>query len=348
MPSPAGCFGDDFYTHDAQCVVYRGPDRDHQGREICFNANTDTLTIVDVSDKAAPVMLSRTRYEGSSYARQGWLTEDHAHFLLGDELDELRRGQRTRTFVWDVGDLDAPALNGFHESESAATDHNLYVRGNHVFQANYRSGVRILRLGDLAVSELAEVAFSDTDPDSDAPSSLGIWGTYPWLESGVLIASDRRRGLFVLRPDLEAVPECWDGIDNDGDGRRDHPDDTTCLRPESPYEDRRVDVRIAVAPYGREGVIRLDARRPVAVLIRGSRTVDVRQVDVEGLRFGPAAAPPRLHPGRSGWPRRLRFRPRDVDGDGHPDLLMHFGAAALGLFGLVWWRRRRRQAAPPS
>ena len=62
VPGNAGCFSADGYAHDAQCVVYNGPDAAHQGGEICFNANEDTLTIVDVANKAAPVQLSRTGY----------------------------------------------------------------------------------------------------------------------------------------------------------------------------------------------------------------------------------------------------------------------------------------------
>jgi choice-of-anchor B domain-containing protein len=37
-PFFAGCFDADGYTHDAQCVIYNGPDEDYQGMEICFNA----------------------------------------------------------------------------------------------------------------------------------------------------------------------------------------------------------------------------------------------------------------------------------------------------------------------
>lgn len=66
-PTFAGCFDTDGYTHDAQCVIYNGPDAAHQGKEICFNSNEDTLTIVDVSNKSAPVQLSRTGYAGSGY-----------------------------------------------------------------------------------------------------------------------------------------------------------------------------------------------------------------------------------------------------------------------------------------
>ena len=59
--STPGCVSNDGYVHENQCVVYHGPDTTYTGREICFNYNTDTLTIVDVTNKSAPVQLSRTR-----------------------------------------------------------------------------------------------------------------------------------------------------------------------------------------------------------------------------------------------------------------------------------------------
>ncbi len=33
-PKFVGCYGDDGYTHDAQCVVYHGPDTEHVGKEV--------------------------------------------------------------------------------------------------------------------------------------------------------------------------------------------------------------------------------------------------------------------------------------------------------------------------
>ena len=65
-----GCYGDDGYVHDAQCVIYRGPDTRFKGREVCFCYNEDTLTIVDVEDKNNITMLSRTGYVKSSYTHQ--------------------------------------------------------------------------------------------------------------------------------------------------------------------------------------------------------------------------------------------------------------------------------------
>ncbi|MCB0228146.1 MAG: choice-of-anchor B family protein, partial [Anaerolineae bacterium] len=91
-PTNAGCFSADGYTHDAQCVNYIGPDADHQGEEICFNSNEDTLTIVDVTNKAAPAQVSRTGYANSAYTHQAWTDETQTYLLLDDELDEQSYG----------------------------------------------------------------------------------------------------------------------------------------------------------------------------------------------------------------------------------------------------------------
>ena len=205
-PTSAGCFSGDGYTHDAQCVNYIGPDPDHQGAEICFNSNTDTLTVVDVTNKAAPEMLSRTGYTGSGYTHQGWLTEDHAYFVLGDEYDESRDPTvtGTTTYLWDVSDLDSPALVGTHVSTTTrAIDHNQYIKGKYTYQSNYQAGLRILDVTDIANGNLTEVAFFDMVPDADSPLLYeGTWGNYPFFDSGIVVVSERTQGLFVLRPNL--------------------------------------------------------------------------------------------------------------------------------------------------
>ena len=199
-PTFAGCFSADGYTHDAQCVIYNGPDATYQGNEICFNSNEDTLTIVDVTNKTTPVQLSRTGYSGSSYTHQSWLTEDHTYVLLGDELDELNSGHNTRTYIWDVSDLDSPSLIGNHTAASASIDHNMYVRGKYVLQSNYSSGLRILDISDVANGNLTEEAFFDTYPANDNVNFNGQWSNYPYFDSGIIIANDRQNGLFILWP----------------------------------------------------------------------------------------------------------------------------------------------------
>jgi hypothetical protein len=61
-PTLAGCYSGDGYTHDANCVIYHGPDTAYTGKEICFACNEDTVTVVDVTNKNNPVQLSRVSY----------------------------------------------------------------------------------------------------------------------------------------------------------------------------------------------------------------------------------------------------------------------------------------------
>jgi choice-of-anchor B domain-containing protein len=187
-------------THDTHCVSYVGPDVDHQGAEICASSNEAHVEIADVSNKAAPQSLAVLGYPQLGFVHQGWLTEDHRFLLLGDEFDESSFGVPTRTHVFDVTDLDAPAYVYAYESTTAAIDHNLYVFGNRVYQANYTSGLRILQFTDLANRDLAEIAFFDTFPGSDATAFDGAWSVYPFLPSGNLIVNDISNGLFVLTP----------------------------------------------------------------------------------------------------------------------------------------------------
>ena len=231
----------DLYTHDAQCVVYRGPDTAYQGHQICITSDGQLLTegnwvgVVDMTDKASPVQLSRFTYEGAGYTHQGWLTEDHQYFLLNDEFDEFE-GINTRTYIFDMRDLDAPVLIGTFDNPRDSVGHNSFVRDGFLYQANYTSGLRVVDLAGVANASLAEVAYFDTYPDDDAfddgipPSGLraargrsgfgpggprphdpndpralrwasfeGAWSNYPFFASGTIVISDINRGLFVLR-----------------------------------------------------------------------------------------------------------------------------------------------------
>ncbi len=156
-PSFAGCFSDDGYTHDVQCVMYSGPDADHQGAEICFASNGDTLTIVDVSNKQGAVMLGKANFPLTGFAHQGWLDWDQGMFFMGDELDEINFGMNARTLMFDVRDLDNPVYAGAHQHGTSVIDHNMYVNGSYLYQANYLGGLRILRIDHGKTTRLTEV-----------------------------------------------------------------------------------------------------------------------------------------------------------------------------------------------
>ena len=205
-PTFAGCFADEGtgrsgtgYSHDAQCVMYEGPDTEHRGKEICFGSNETALSIADVSDKGNPVSLATASYPNVVYSHQGWLTEDQGHFYMNDELDELDgKTDGTRTLIWDVADLDDPQLVTEHVSENKASDHNLYILGNLMYQSNYLSGLRVLDISDVA--NPVEVGFFDSVPaGTDKPGFGGSWSNYPYFPSGSIVITSMNEGLFVLK-----------------------------------------------------------------------------------------------------------------------------------------------------
>lgn len=217
-PTFAGCFSADGYTHDAQCINYDGPDTAFVGHEICFAANEDTVTIVDVSNKSNPLQLARVGYPGFGYTHQGWLTADRRYLLVDDELDEQNDGHNTRTYVWDVQSLTAPHLEFFHDGVTGAADHNLYVHEGYAYQSNYQSGLRILDLSAIDGGTLSEAGFFDTYPANDSANFNGTWSNYPYYESGVVGVSDINRGFFVLQPQLCRAPAAASGLLAQGNG----------------------------------------------------------------------------------------------------------------------------------
>ena len=205
-PTFAGCFSDPStggsgtgYSHDAQCVVYAGPDEEYRDHEICFGANETALSIADVTDKSSPVSVAVGTYPNPSYVHQGWISEDHRFFFVNDELDEISGNVAgTRTLVWDIEDLDDPILAKEHIAETQSSDHNLYVRGQFMYQSNYVSGLRILDISDPVNPR--EVGYFDSVPVGDnSPGFAGSWSNYPFFESGVIVFTSMREGLFVVR-----------------------------------------------------------------------------------------------------------------------------------------------------
>jgi choice-of-anchor B domain-containing protein len=205
-PTFAGCFADPStgrtgtgYNHDAQCVTYQGPDTDHVGKEICFGSAETALSIADVTDKQNPVALAAASYPNVGYAHQGWITDDHKYFYMNDELDEIAgTTPSTRTLIWDVTDLDDPILAKEHMGTTGASDHNLYVRGNLMYQSNYVAGLRIFDISDPENPE--EVAYFDTVPfGENVPGFAGSWSNYPYFESGIIVVTSMREGVFILK-----------------------------------------------------------------------------------------------------------------------------------------------------
>ena len=198
-PVADGGYSGSGYTHDAQVIIYDGPDTDHTGSEIYIGCNTDEVVIVDVTDKSNPVLLSTIGYSNIGYTHQGWLTEDHVYFIAGDEFDESNVGFNTRSVVFDFTDLDNPQFHYEYFGPTPSIDHNGYVKGDSFYLASYSAGFREIDISDIANANMTEVGYFDTHPANQNVAYTGAWNTYPFFASGNIIVSNIDGGFFIIR-----------------------------------------------------------------------------------------------------------------------------------------------------
>ena len=215
-PTYAGGYENSGYTHDGFAWTYDGPDADHQGQEIVIACNgrsgsdNDILVFVNVTDKTDCVLIDEYDYNGEAtigYFHQGWVTKNKRYFLMNDELDEMALGNDqqpygTRTHIFNITDLDNVTYEGFYEGTSPSIDHNLYALDQFIYESNYRSGVRVLDAIRVAESQLNEVAFFDLYPENDNAQFSGTWSNYPYLPSGIVLATSMYDGMFIVKPTI--------------------------------------------------------------------------------------------------------------------------------------------------
>ncbi|WP_109302095.1 choice-of-anchor B family protein [Aquimarina sp. AU474] len=207
-PINAGGFlsgGQRAYTHDAQVVTYSGPDTNYTGREILIGSNEIEVVIADITDKNNPVTLSTIKYSDVGYTHQGWFTEDMRYFILGDETDEQGVGFNTRTVIFDFLDLDNPIEHMTYTGPTAAIDHNGYVKGDKFYLANYRAGIRVIDISDIANKNMTEIGFFDTYTSSNGAAFNGVWNVYPYFNSGNIVISDIEGGFFLIKKSSPVV-----------------------------------------------------------------------------------------------------------------------------------------------
>lgn len=212
-PKDAGCVAEDGYTHDADCVIYKGPHKQYHGREICFNYNEKQLAIFDVTERSKPKMLSRMTYKDAVYCHQGWIIDPEMKYLaFDDEADENfgwgpAKGGKTITYIVDIQDLTAPKITGYFQSSQKASDHNLYSIGGIVYQSNYGAGLRVIDMRsvveDPTGKKFQEIGYFDVRPEDDAeggkPGYVAAWSVYPFFKSGHILINSIERGIFSVK-----------------------------------------------------------------------------------------------------------------------------------------------------
>jgi choice-of-anchor B domain-containing protein len=118
---------------------------------------------------------------------------------MDDEADVIQgHVETTRTLIFDVSNVEDPILAKEFYGSLPASAHNLYVKGNYAYQANYRYGLQVLDVTDPENPE--EVGLFVTTPYLSGPGFSGAWSTYPFFDSGLVLVTSVQDGMFLLRP----------------------------------------------------------------------------------------------------------------------------------------------------
>jgi choice-of-anchor B domain-containing protein len=148
------------------------------------------LLLLDVRNKDFPSVLLTITYPQQS-THNAWPTVDGRYVCTTDE----RPGGHL--MIWDLGGRFNVDLAAEYTAAVPAIIHNVHLKGPRAYLSYYSAGVRIVDLAD--PRRPVEIGAFDTHRSESGRSFDGCWSVFPYTASGLIYASDRDNGLFVLR-----------------------------------------------------------------------------------------------------------------------------------------------------
>ena len=129
------------------------------------------------------------------FTHNAWLSDDSNVIFTTDERGDAPIG------AYDISDKNnIKFLDEFRpiaSIRSGAIPHNVHVKNDFLITSYYTEGV-IITDGNKP-DNLIEVGNYDTFLEAGG-GFTGVWGAFPFFESGLVIGSDVDNGLFILKP----------------------------------------------------------------------------------------------------------------------------------------------------
>ena len=149
-------------------------------------------------------MGSVTNYPEQGYNHNAWVSEDESTLVWTDETFD------TGVKVADISNLNDINITDIFRSSleapvnTSSVAHNAYIKDNYAIVSYYGDGLQVFDISDL--ENVDQVAWYDTYPDNNGNYDyFGNWGVYPFFESGKIVASDTKYGLFILELNFNNV-----------------------------------------------------------------------------------------------------------------------------------------------
>jgi len=168
--------------------------------------------IYDISDKANPVRIA-TQETGTTFTHNAWTSDDQNYIFTTDERANAYLESYDISDITNIEHLDSyrPAVT----EGNGVIPHNTHYDEGFLVTSWYTDGIVVV--DGNKPDNLVKVASYDTWLGDDGGFN-GCWGAYPYLPSGLILASDRTTGLYVLSPSYERACYLEGNITSDGTG----------------------------------------------------------------------------------------------------------------------------------
>ena len=184
-PIEVGVF-DNWYVHDSYA-------RDNM--LYCAHIMDGFFSIIDVSDRSNPVLIA-TKTTPNNFTHNTWLSDNSQILYTTDEISGAYIA------AYDISDpqniIETDRIR--NAPPVGVIPHNVHVLNDYLVTSYYSDGITIHDASD--PYNLILVGQYDTYP-GQTTSYDGCWGVYPYLPSGLILASDITQGLFVLQPNYK-------------------------------------------------------------------------------------------------------------------------------------------------
>jgi choice-of-anchor B domain-containing protein len=157
--------------------------------------NAGVFSVQDVRDKRNPstLALQRTSFE---FTHNAWVSDDGKYLFTTDE--------RPNAFVdaYDISDVEnirrVDRIRPIATEGTGVIPHNVHYYDGYLVISWYTDGMIVVDVSQ--PDHMVKVGQYDTYLPNNQGFN-GCWGAYPWLPSGLILASDINSGLYVIRPD---------------------------------------------------------------------------------------------------------------------------------------------------
>ena len=160
------------------------------------NGNNSLFSVWDVSNPSSPNLIGQNPTVGY-YSHNIWSSDD-GNYIYTTEEDN--GGHLSEFSISDLNNID---LTDKIQAEPGNNimPHNAFYINDYIVSSYYSTGIQIFDVK--SKGNIVNVGHFDTSPSFSGPGSNGCWGVYPYLPSGLIIASDIENGFFVLNPDYK-------------------------------------------------------------------------------------------------------------------------------------------------